>query len=83
MSIAVPPRWFRNELRAIKMVWHRDMIRFVRDKPRIVTALLQPMLYLFVLGSGLSSAVPRASAWAAPRSARSGPGRSCSFDRAD
>ena len=60
-SIAVPPRTFRNELRAIKIVWHRDMIRFLRDKPRIITALLQPMLYLFVLGSGLGSAVPRAS----------------------
>jgi ABC-2 type transport system permease protein len=61
VRIAVPPRTFRNELRAIKIVWHRDMIRFLRDKPRIVTALLQPMLYLFVLGSGLGSAVPRAS----------------------
>lgn len=60
-SIAVPPRTFRNELRAIKIVWHRDMIRFLRDKPRIITALLQPMLYLFVLGSGLGAAVPRAS----------------------
>lgn len=60
-SIAVPPRTYRNELRAIKIVWHRDMIRFLRDKPRIITALLQPMLYLFVLGSGLGSAVPRAS----------------------
>ena len=60
-AIAVPPRTFRNELRAIKIVWHRDMIRFLRDKPRIITALLQPMLYLFVLGSGLGSAVPRAS----------------------
>lgn len=60
-SIAVPPRTFRNELRAIKIVWHRDMIRFLRDKPRIITALLQPMLYLFVLGSGLGSAIPRAS----------------------
>lgn len=60
-GIVVPPRTFRNELRAIKIVWHRDMIRFLRDKPRIITALLQPMLYLFVLGSGLGSAVPRAS----------------------
>jgi ABC-2 type transport system permease protein len=57
----VPARTFRDELRAIKIVWHRDMIRFLRDKPRIITALLQPMLYLFVLGSGLGSAVPRAS----------------------
>jgi len=58
---AVPARTFRNELRAIKIVWHRDMIRFLRDKPRIISALLQPMLYLFVLGSGLGAAVPRAS----------------------
>jgi ABC-2 type transport system permease protein len=61
VSVAVPARTFRNDLRAIKIVWHRDMLRFLRDRPRIVSALLQPMLYLFVLGAGLSSAVPRAS----------------------
>jgi ABC-2 type transport system permease protein len=40
LPVRVPERSFRNELRAIKVVWHRDMLRFLRDKPRIVTALL-------------------------------------------
>ncbi|PZS11288.1 MAG: ABC transporter [Acidimicrobiales bacterium] len=43
------------DLRAIKVVWSRELIRFSRDRTRIVTALLQPALFLFVLGTGLSS----------------------------
>jgi ABC-2 type transport system permease protein len=46
---------FRYDLRAIRIVWSRELIRFFRDKPRIFAALLQPMLYLFILGNGLSS----------------------------
>jgi ABC-2 type transport system permease protein len=49
----VPPRSFRSELRAIKVVWTRELIRFRSDRIRIVTALVQPLLFLFVLGSGL------------------------------
>jgi ABC-2 type transport system permease protein len=56
-AVQVPARSFRNELRAIKIVWHRDMLRFLRDRPRIITALVQPLLYLFVLGTGLGSAM--------------------------
>src|SRR5207245_9258900 len=44
---------WRSELRAIKIVWRRELIRFVNDRMRIVTALVQPLLFLFVLGSGL------------------------------
>jgi ABC-2 type transport system permease protein len=40
-------------LRAIKIVWRRELIRFANDRIRIVTALIQPLLFLFVLGSGL------------------------------
>jgi len=57
VPVQVPERSFRNDLRAVKIVWQRELIRFFRDKPRIVTALLQPMLYLFVFGSGMSSMV--------------------------
>jgi ABC-2 type transport system permease protein len=56
-AVLVPERSFRNELRAIKIVWHRDMLRFLRDRPRIISALVQPLLYLFVLGTGLSAAM--------------------------
>jgi ABC-2 type transport system permease protein len=49
----VPARSWRSELRAIKIVWRRELIRFVNDRMRIITALVQPLLFLFVLGSGL------------------------------
>jgi ABC-2 type transport system permease protein len=51
--VAVPQRSVRSELRAIKVVWRRELIRFKSDRMRIVTSLVQPMLFLFVLGSGL------------------------------
>jgi len=57
VPVQVPERSVRNDLRAVKIVWQRELIRFFRDKPRIVTALLQPMLYLFVFGTGMSSMV--------------------------
>ena len=43
-----------SELRAIKIVWQRELIRFFSDRLRMVTALVQPFLFLFILGSGLS-----------------------------
>jgi ABC-2 type transport system permease protein len=52
--VRVPGRSLRGDLRAIKIVWQRELIRFSRDRMRIVTALLQPLLFLFVLGTGLS-----------------------------
>jgi ABC-2 type transport system permease protein len=52
--VHVPARSVRSELRAIKVVWRRELIRFSRDRLRIVTALVQPFLFLFVLGTGLS-----------------------------
>jgi ABC-2 type transport system permease protein len=55
--VSVPPRSWRNDLRAIRIVWHRDMLRFWHDKPRIFASALQPMLYLFVFGAGMSSVV--------------------------
>lgn len=53
-SVSVPPRGFGSDLRAVRIVWQRELIRFSRDKPRIAAALLQPLLYLFVLGAGMS-----------------------------
>jgi ABC-2 type transport system permease protein len=52
--VHVPARSLAGDLRAIKVVWQREMIRFSRDRMRMVTALLQPLLFLFVLGGGLS-----------------------------
>jgi ABC-2 type transport system permease protein len=53
--VRLPERSIGHDLRAIKVVWHRELIRFVQDRGRLITGLLQPILYLFVLGTGLSS----------------------------
>jgi ABC-2 type transport system permease protein len=53
VRVRVPPRSWRSELRAMKIVWRRELIRFKSDRMRIVTSLVQPLLFLFVLGSGL------------------------------
>ena len=55
VRVRVPPRSMRGELRAMRIVWKREMIRFANDRLRIVTALVQPLLFLFVLGSGLQT----------------------------
>lgn len=52
---------FRDDLRATKMVWKRELIRYFRNRIRIVTSLAQPVLFLFVLGSGLSPIVKSGS----------------------
>ena len=53
VRVIVPERSLASELRAIKIVWRRELIRFRADRLRMVTTLIQPLLFLFVLGSGL------------------------------
>jgi ABC-2 type transport system permease protein len=55
IRVAVPDKGLRQDLRAIGIVWRRELIRFRSDRLRAVTALVQPVLFLFVLGTGLSS----------------------------
>lgn len=55
IRVAVPERGLRHELRAVSVVWRRELIRFRTDRLRAVTALVQPILFLFILGTGLSS----------------------------
>jgi ABC-2 type transport system permease protein len=54
VQVHVPPRSAVSELRAIKIVWEREVVRFASDRLRMVTSLFQPLLFLFVLGTGLS-----------------------------
>ena len=53
IRVSVPRRSWRSELRAIKIVWQRELVRFRSDRIRMITSLVQPLLFLFVLGSGL------------------------------
>jgi ABC-2 type transport system permease protein len=52
--VRVPGAGLRSDLRAIRVVWLRELIRFSRDRARMITSLVQPVLFLFVLGTGLS-----------------------------
>jgi len=44
-----------NNLRGIYTIWYRDILRFWRDKMRLIGAIVFPLLFLFVFGSGLSA----------------------------
>jgi ABC-2 type transport system permease protein len=54
VRVHVPPRSLASELRAARIMWRRDLIRFVNDRIRIVSSLVQPLLFLFVMGAGLN-----------------------------
>ncbi len=45
------------DLQAIYVMWLREMKRFGRSKSRIVAMIIQPLFFLFILGSGLRSAM--------------------------
>ena len=54
-AVRVPESGLATEARAAAVVWQREMIRFVKDRARILSSLAQPLLFMFVLGSGLGS----------------------------
>ena len=59
IRVAVPERSVRHDLRAVNIVWRRELIRFRTDRLRAITSLVQPVLFLFVLGTGLSRLASR------------------------
>jgi ABC-2 type transport system permease protein len=59
IRVSVPPRGPRQDLRAVSIVWRRELIRFRSDRLRAITSLVQPVLFLFVFATGLSSLASR------------------------
>jgi ABC-2 type transport system permease protein len=55
IRVSVPERGIRHDLRAVGIVWRRELIRFRTDRLRAITSLVQPFLFLFILGTGLSN----------------------------
>lgn len=47
------------ELSGMYIIWLRDVKRFWRDKVRIIGAMAQPTLFLFIIGTGLGRAFLR------------------------
>lgn len=46
----------RRYITGIVVIWLRELKRFWRDTPRRIGAFFQPIIYLFLLGTGLQSA---------------------------
>ncbi|GII78654.1 transport permease protein [Sphaerisporangium rufum] len=61
-GVRVPGRGVRHDLRAVKIVLHRELLRFANDRTRLVSTLFQPVLWLFVIGTGLGGLVARGPA---------------------
>ncbi|MFE3449553.1 ABC transporter permease [Nonomuraea sp. NPDC059194] len=57
VSVRTPARGLAHDLRAVKVVLHREMLRFVNDRTRMLSMLIQPVLWLFVMGTGLGTLV--------------------------
>jgi ABC-2 type transport system permease protein len=55
VAARVPERSWSSEWRAVKTVCRRELIRFAGNRAQIMMWLIQPLLFLFVLGSGLQS----------------------------
>ena len=47
----------RATVRAIYIIWYRDVLRYWRDRMRLIASLAQPLLYLLIFGTGLSSSL--------------------------
>ncbi|MEM7821784.1 MAG: ABC transporter permease, partial [Candidatus Aenigmatarchaeota archaeon] len=43
-----------SEVEGIYTIWLKEIIRFWRDKSRIISSLVQPLLFLIVFGGGFS-----------------------------
>jgi daunorubicin resistance ABC transporter membrane protein len=56
-QVRVARRSLGHDLRAVKIVLHRELLRFYYDRTRMISQLVQPVLYLLVLGTGLGSLV--------------------------
>jgi ABC-2 type transport system permease protein len=47
----------QKDLQAIYMLWLRQMKRFLRAKSRVLSTIVQPLFFLFILGFGFNIAV--------------------------
>lgn len=56
-AVAERPGKLRSTAAAVRVIWRRELIRWWRDKTRIVSSLGFPLIFLFVFGSGLSGAM--------------------------
>ena len=46
-----------NSLHGVYTIWYRDILRFWRDRTRMIGSIVFPLMFLFVFGSGLSASM--------------------------
>lgn len=51
----VPAGGVRHELRAVGVLWRRELLRLVRNRVQLALLLVNPLLFLLVLGTGLDT----------------------------
>ncbi|GII92278.1 ABC transporter permease [Sinosporangium siamense] len=56
-EVRTPGIGVAHNLRAVKVVVHREALRFLDDRSRMISTLIQPVLWLFVLGTGFGTLV--------------------------
>jgi ABC-2 type transport system permease protein len=60
-AAGLPTRSWRPGLKAnaegVYIIWYRDLLRFWRDRARLVGSLGMPLLFLVVFGSGLTASL--------------------------
>lgn len=49
----------KGDFLAVYVIWLREIKKFWREKPRVVTSIIQPVLWLFIMGIGIGSAFNR------------------------
>lgn len=58
---APAPDRLRRELRAVHALVHRDLLRLAHQRVHTALMLIQPVLYLFILGGGMAALIPDAA----------------------
>lgn len=51
----------KNFLSTILTIWQREVIRYSRDKARILSILFQPLLFLLIFGTGLRQTIAQST----------------------
>jgi daunorubicin resistance ABC transporter membrane protein len=46
------PSAFALDLAVVRVLWKRDLVRFFRQRSRVIGALVQPLIFWLVIGSG-------------------------------
>jgi ABC-2 type transport system permease protein len=49
----------KNNLHGVYIIWYRDILRFWRDRARMLTSMAMPILYLVIFGTGIASFLDR------------------------